>query len=73
MAIGHKMARVWRVACLCAWIAFAAMPDHANRVLHVQELQRLAGAYGVNRVRDNAGRQERRSMRVLGARAGLKF
>ena len=51
------MARVWGLACLCALIVCIAMPDHADRILQVRELRRLAGAYDVVRPRDNAGRQ----------------
>ena len=32
------------------------MPDHGDRVHQVQELRKLAGTYGVKRVRDNAGK-----------------
>ena len=42
---------------MCAWIAAAAMPDQADRIVKVQELRRLAGVYGVHKVRDTAGRQ----------------
>ena len=32
------------------------MPDHGERKQQVQHLRKLAGTYGVKRVRDNAGR-----------------
>ena len=40
--LGFKMARVWRLACFCAFTVCTAMFDHVDRVLRVQELREAA-------------------------------